>query len=163
MPSTLSLTYRDYSGESAIVALNIPIITAGNFAATQSLINDLVLAADDILLGVLRRRKINMITPGSGAVPSDEEAQRETKWVVHYTDVTANLAAGVTNPYFGKSFTMSIGTAELTDHLGANSELAAIGDAGEVDAFVTAFEAFMRSPSGGAVEVNQIKHKGRNI
>lgn len=161
MPSTLSLTYIDFGAEKATVTGTIPIVTAANLAATLTLVNNMVAAADDMLLGNLNGRTMSIITAVSAAVVTDAEAQREEKWLIGYTDVTAELGAGVTNPYFGKSFVTSVGTAELTGNLSANSDFANLADT-EVAAFVTAFEAFQRSPSGGAVDVNYIKHVGRN-
>lgn len=161
MPSQISLTYLDYSNEKGFVSLNIPLVTAANLAATTSAITTLALAADDIVGGTLNRRTLTIPSAGSAALPSDEEAQREEKWLVGYTDTTANLAAGVPNPYFGKKFSVEIPTAELTAHLSVNSDFADLAET-EVAAFVTAFEAFARSPAGGAVNVNYIKYVGRN-
>lgn len=161
MPSLLSVTYLDYSGERSTVNLNIPLVTAANFAATATLINTLLLAAPNIIGGVINRRILTIPSTPSGLVPADEEAQREDKWLVGYTDTTANLAAGVSNPYFGKRFTVEIATAELTGHLQLNSDFADLAEA-DVVAFVNAFEAMVRSPAGGVAEVNYIKFVGRN-
>lgn len=161
MNSTLSLTYIDYSNEKSKLTLEIPLVTAANFAATATKINTLVAAADDIIGGNLNRRILTIPTPASGLVPADELAQREDRWIVGYTDTTANLAAGVTNPYYGKRFTVGIATADLLNHMSSNSDFADLADA-DVAAFVTAFEAIARSPTGGAVVVNYLKFSGRN-
>lgn len=161
MPSQLSLTYIDHGGERAVMTGNIPVVTAANLAATNTLVNNLVAAIDDIIFGNLNKRTMSVIVLGSAALPASEEAQREEKWLIKYRDVTATLAAGVTNPYFGKQFVTSIGTAELTAHLGVNSDFADLAET-EIAAFVTAFEAFARSPAGGAVDVTAIEHVGRN-
>lgn len=160
MPATLSLTYIDHSRESGSVIGNIPVITAANFAATLTKINTLVLAADDILLGNLNQRIMSLIVAGSGATPSNEQAQRENKWVVHYSDASPTLAAGVDNPYYGKAFVTSFGTAELIGLLSPNTDFANLAEA-DVATFIDAFQAFARSPSGGIVVVNSIEHVGR--
>lgn len=161
MPSQISLTYLDYSIEKAFVTLNIPLVSAANLAATTSAITTLAAAAANITGGTLNRRTLTIPSAGSAAVPTDPEAQREEKWIVGYTDTLANLAAGVPNPYFGKKFTVEIGTSELTGHLLLNSDFADLAET-DVAAFVTAFEAFARSPAGGTVNVNYIKYDGRH-
>lgn len=161
MPGFFSVTYQDYSHEYATVGFPVPTITAANLAGLQADIVTLITAAEAISLGTMRRRQLTHEFAGSGAVPTDQEAQREEKWLVGYIDVSATLAAGVNNPMFGKSYTVTIPTAELTDHLSTNSDYADLSEP-EIDAFVTAFEAFARSPSGGAVNVQYIKFVGRN-
>jgi len=161
MNSTLSLTYNDYSNEKSSFTLEIPLVTAANFAATATLVNNLVAAAVNIIGGTLNRRTLSIPTPASGLVPADELAQREDKWLVGYTDITAELAAGITNPYYGDRFWYTFATADLLNHLSPNSDFADLDNA-EVAAFVTAFEALAKSPTGGAVEVNYIEFVGRN-
>lgn len=162
MPSQLSLSYRDYSREDAVTNGNIPLVTAGNFAATATKINTLVLAAANILLGVLHKRTLSIIFAGDGSTPSMEVAQRESKWVVHYNDTSATLAAGVNNPYYGRNFPVSIGVAAYTGHMSPNSDLADLANA-DISDFKDAFEGLARSPSGGAVVVTRITGRGRNI
>lgn len=160
MPSQLTLSYLDASGEISAMTGFIPTVTPANFAATSTLINDLVAAIDDIVLGNLNKRMTSIITLGSAVLPTDEEAQREEKWVIHFRDTTANLAAGVTNPLFGKQYVTSIGTAMLTGHLAGNTDNAAL--TGDFATFVTTFEAIARSPSGGVADITSIIHRGRN-
>jgi hypothetical protein len=161
MASQLSLTYLDYSNEKAPFSINIPTVTAANFAATVTLINALVAAIDDVTLGILNKRIMTIPSPADSSFPTDAEAQREDKWLVGYTDVTASLGGGVDNPYYGRNFTTEIATAELTAHLSVNSDYADLAEA-DVAAFVTAFEAFARSPTGGAVAINYVKFVGRS-
>lgn len=161
MPSQLSLTYIDHGGEKSSFTGNVPTITAANIAATTTLINNLVAAIDDIILGNLNKRIASVITLGSASLPASEEAQREEKWLIHYRDTTAELAAGVTNPLFGQQFVTSVGTAELTGHLGVNSDFADLAET-EIADFVTSFEALARSPAGGQSDVTAIEHVGRN-
>jgi hypothetical protein len=54
-----------------------------------------------------------------------------------------------------------VGTAELTGHLGVNSDFADLAET-EIADFVTAFEALARSPAGGQSDVTSIEHVGRN-
>jgi len=97
---------------------------------------------------------------GSASLPASEEAQREEKWQIHYRDTTANLAAGVTNPNFGKQFVTTLGTCLLTGNLAGNTDNAL--DTGDMGDFIAAFEAIARSPSGGVSDVTKVVHVGRN-
>lgn len=163
MPSQVSVTYLDHSRETANVQLQTTNITAANFADQATALNDLLTAAADICNGVVNKRVTNIITPGSGAAPAAATAHREGKWLIGYTDSTATLAAGVDNPLYGKNFTVTLPVAApTTDRLQSNSDMADLSDA-DMAAFVTAFEAFARSPSGGVPDVQYIKLVGRNI
>lgn len=161
MTDTATVTYLDASNEKYAVVLTTVDVTAGNFNAQGTLFSDLLLAAQDISGGIVNKRRRTIATGLNGAVPTDALAQRETKWLIGYTDVTANLAAGVTNPYYGKNFTNELPTANPSAHLAPNSDYCDLTIT-EVAALVTAFEAVARSPSGGAVDINYIKFVGRN-
>lgn len=162
MPGMLSLTYLDYSREKASFTLNTVTPTAANLGTLTTQVNNLVAAIDGITDGVLNKRILTVKVPGSAVYPASPEAQREKKWLVSYTDVTTNLAAGVTNPLLGASFTSELPTALLASNLQVNSDYAELSG-GAMGDFVTAFEAFARSPSGGAVQVNSVKYVGRNL
>lgn len=162
MAGTLSLTYLDYSREKAVMTINTVTPSAANLATLNTQITNLVAAINGITLGILHRRQLNIVTPSSAALPTSPEAQREKKWLIGFSDVTANLAAGVTNPMFGKQFTVELPTSFLATHLQTNSDYADLANTNVAD-FVTAFEAIARSPSGGAVSVNYIKYVGRRL
>lgn len=160
MPDIASITYLDHSKETANAQFNIPVITAANLAGIQSDLSDLIAAAGDITLGVMRQNILTHQFAGSGAVPSDQFAQRELKWLVGYTD-TSTTIGGEPNPYFGKNFTVECACPDLENaNLQTNTDFAALTDT-QVAAFVTAFEAYVRSPVGGAVAVTYIKNVGR--
>jgi len=161
MPGSASVTYLDDSQETANVQFPTVNLTAANFTAQTGLFTDLLAAYADISLGVINRRRQNIQIVGSGSLAASPLSQRETKWIIHYSDTQATFAGGVTNPYYGKSFAVEMGTADLTGtHLSANSDFANLTDA-DIAAFVTAFEAFARSPTGGTVEVSRIEQSGR--
>jgi hypothetical protein len=97
---------------------------------------------------------------GSGSIPTDEFAQRELKWLIGYTDVSTTIS-GESNPYYGKNFTVEAACPDLENaNLQQNTDFADLTDT-QVAAFVTAFEAYARSPTGGAVEVTYIRNVGR--
>ena len=82
--------------------------------------------------------------------PTDQFAQRETKWRVDYTDTVS-----------GKPYWFTIGTADLS-LLSATDRGKADPLNADVQAFVTAAEAYVLSPEGNAINVEQIVHVGRN-
>lgn len=144
--------FKDYDNEAASFGIRSPIITALNFDAQETLRDAFLAALDDIVVGLRvggdwGNRDLVALGPSD-----DEEAQRELKWLVQYHD-TGTL----------RSYTVEIPCADLL-HLDpqdrANAE---IGDAGHVDAFITAFDAFVRSPTGGVTAVDEITLVGRNV
>lgn len=160
MPDIASITYLDHSRETANVQFNIQVVTAANIDTIQSDISDLITAAGDITLGVMRQRVLTHQFAGSGAIPSDQFAQRELKWLIGYTD-TSTTIGGVPNPHFGKNFTVEAACPDLENaNLATNTDFADLTDT-QIAAFVTAFEAYVRSPTGGAVSVTYIKNVGR--
>lgn len=156
-----SLTFLDYSNERKPVVFNVANPTDTTLDDTISDITALVLAYQDISGGILNRRQLTIVDPVGSGLPANPEAQREKRWVVGYTDVTTSLAVGVANPLFGENFTFSIPCANLTAAmLQTNSDYADLTNSDMAD-FVTAIEAFVRSPSGGAIEVTYIKFNSR--
>lgn len=160
MPDVASFTYIDHGFEKATVVFNIRVITAANLASLQADVTDLVTAAGDITRGLIHQRILTHRFPGSGALPTAEIAQREQKWVIGYTDVSTTIGS-VPNPYYGKNFTVEAAIPELAGHLSAVSDYADLAET-DIAAFVTAFEAYVRSPTGGATQVTYIKLAGRN-
>lgn len=148
MPYTRSLT--DYDAETTVFRVNSTALTAGNFDAQVALNVALGVAIAGITLGTLQKISYGneILSPG---VNDDPLAQRENKWLIRYHDTATG------NPY-----TVELGTADLTKLDANNRGYAEIGDAAEVDAFVTAFEAYVLSPAGNAVAIDSIQFVGRN-
>lgn len=145
-------TLIDYDSEKTAVQIHHVALTAGNFAATETLLDALRDATAAITLGNMAHTRYGNEDLLSVTPASDEQAQREAKWLVSYHDTTSL-----------KSYSVEIGTADF-DQLDPNDRKHAhIGDAGLVDAFVTAFEAVAKSPTGGAVVVDEITLVGRNV
>jgi len=159
MPDKAIIGMRDHSREIGRTGINIVDITAANLAATQGLLTTLGAELLDITRGVLAEVEIQVITPGTSILPTDEEAQIEKTWLILYTDTQQYLDPGpdtVLNPGFGKEFQLNWPTAIYTDHLLANSDFADLAEA-DIAAFVTAFEALVVSPYGGSIEVLSIQ------
>jgi hypothetical protein len=148
MPYTRSMT--DYDAETTVFRVNSAALTAANFDAEVALNVALGVAIAGITLGTLQKIAYGneILSPG---VCDEPLAQRENKWLIRYHDTST-----------GDPYTVELGTADLTVLDPNNRGYAEIGDAGPVDAFVTAFEGYVLSPAGNAVEIDSIQFVGRN-
>ena len=154
MPAFVHARWNDYGSEGSTTTFKGPALTALNFDAQNTAVTALVDAVAGITLGLRVRYAVgNEFQTVSNATPAaDANAQRERKWLIYYTDGIAM-----------KTYQMELPCANLA-HLDPNNrEAANIGDAGPVDAFIAAFEAYHLSPDGNAVTVDKIVHVGRNL
>ena len=147
-----TLRFADYDNEKGTVSLNGVTLTAVNFDAQIALLVALQNGIDGITLGLatgydVGNRDLLFLGPASSVL-----AQRESKWLVQYHD-NVDLTR----------HTIEIPTADLAQLDPNNRERAFMGDAGVVDAFVTALEAYHRSPGGNVIVVDRITHVGRNV
>jgi hypothetical protein len=152
MAGRFARTYKDYDGESSTMAFPIAAITAANYDAQLALQATFVSALVPMMASTpgLAKTTWGNVVEASG-VCDNPLAQRETKWLVQYHDYSTNTK-GV----------LEIPCANL-NKLDANDRAnAAIGDEGEVDAFVAALEAYMLSPAGNAIVVDEITFVARN-
>jgi len=149
-----TIRYNDYGGEGSTVSLRSEELTAVNFDAEGSKF----LAFRDALAAITLGLRISYthgnreetLAPGSEA--ASPLAQREAKWLVRYHSATGT-----------DQYRMEIPCADLTLLDSNNKGFAEMGDAGVVDAFVSAFESFVLAEGGGAVVVDSIQHVGRNV
>jgi len=156
--SFVSLTLNDNTvrangtPESGSVSLPITTLTAANYAAKKTLIDNLINALEGICLGnpakseIVIAREIISVTPAS-----DAHAQRENKFLMRYHSAT-----------LGQKFQASVPTADL-DQLMTNSEFVDL-TAGTGLALKTAFEAIVQSPNDAAeaVVLDSVQFVGRN-
>ena len=141
----------DYDGEKTSFRVNVTVLTAANFDAQATLRSALETAIVGICNGAVARRAWGNEEVVPFAQSSDPTAQRELKWLIQYHSLTS-LAL----------WQVELGTPDLA-LLDANDRShAAIGDAGAVDAFVDAFEAYVLTPDGQAAVVDEITLVGRN-
>lgn len=162
----VNFSFKDYDGEPASTGVATGAVTAVSLPGLLTLIGNLRDAIADITLGTITGESLYAFrTKLSNALPTDQNAQRERVWVVHYEDVTAffdDPVNSIPNAGFGKNFTVTIPTADFSGtHLLANQADADLTDA-DIAAFVTAFEAIARSPYGGNVNVVRIEAGGRS-
>jgi hypothetical protein len=154
MPSEYTLTYLDYDGEKSPAKFTGPAPVQSGFDSWELLLVALKNAIANITLGTLNKEvRSSSVTTVSNDPPTSEIAQREHKWLVTYRANTSQ-----------KIFRLEIPCADLTGHLLPASKEADLEET-DMAAFVSAFEAFVRSPDNGteAVTVLKIINVGRNI
>jgi hypothetical protein len=148
----MTISQIDYDGEVTNTRLFNVAITAANFAAQETLKDSLRDSIAAITLGTVSKTVYGNEDLLSVTLPSDTEAQRELKWLVQYHDTTSL-----------KLYSCEIGCADVS-YLDANDRKHAnIGAAGAIDTFITNFQAVVKSPTGGAVLVDEITLVGRAL
>lgn len=145
----LTLRYKDYTSENSNFAVRGTPWTALNQDAQVALQDALIAATNALAIGALQETSRLAYTTEISAAPAvDPFAQRETKWLIVYEDTTSH-----------KLYRAEIPCADL-DLVDAQGELA-LG--AERTAFISAFQAYVLSETGGNVEIRSIRHVGRNI
>jgi hypothetical protein len=147
------MTLRDYDNEVGRVRVRQETLTAANFDAQAALRG----AFESAVVTMTECAALASFSYGNEQTNSivgaaSTYAQRELKWLVQYHE------SGGTTPY-----SMTIPCAKTTLLDPNDKKHAHIGDAGVVDAFVTAFEAFVLGPNGSATVVDDITLVGRNV
>lgn len=154
--SRFSQTLQDYGtpgsgsgGEKSNWGAWISTLTAGNFTAVTGAVSTLLTATLAITRGAQAASKIEASSTLSSVSVSDPLAQRENKWLVRYHDADST------------KFTLEIPNADLSQ-LTLGTEFLDL-TATDVAAFVTAFEAVVKSPDDPtlAVTVDSIQFVGR--
>lgn len=157
-----TFTIEDYDAERSTMQLNIGPLTAINFTAVRDGIDAVKAALPALIDGEVRKTTISEQFAESTAPVTDQNAQRETKWLVTYRDITPflDVADAIQNVGYGNLYTVEIPTADL-GLLDGNSDTLDLADPA-VAPFVTAFEAIQNSPTGGnETEIVSIRHVGR--
>lgn len=171
MPSNASFTIEDYSHETSVTSINVQDITTLNYGDVSTAVSEIQAELVDITLGELRRTNLNKTYAVSAAAVTDQNAQREQKWLVTYRDVLPFLDAGslVSNPGYLKTFTFEVACPDLS-LLVEGTDRANLASGPMAD-FVAAFEEHGRSPynsysvivAGPFVEVIDVHVVGRNL
>jgi len=155
--SRASQTLQDYGtpgsgtgAEKSTWAFWIATLTSGNFVAQTGLVSALFTAALDITLGSQSGTNTLAVSTVTAIENTNPLAQRENKWLVRYHDTG------------GTKFTLEIPTADLS-LLSLGTEFLDLTDGGPIAAFVSAFEAVVKSPDDPAltVTVDSIQFVGR--
>lgn len=168
MPTRGHVTIEDYNGEKTVTSFWLQDIGAANFAAVTQDLDEVKDAIIPMIRGKVRSAGFTKEFPEDNTAVTDEEAARETKWLVTYRDTTQflDVANTIANAGFGKLFNLEIGTAERTGHLVAGEDIADLTDV-EVDALRDSLNANIRSPynhtaNAPTQEVLRIVYVGRN-
>lgn len=153
MPTQNSFQITDYSNEKSSFGVTSVTANAGNLAAQQTLAAALFGAVEDLSIGEVTKQTMALVIYDTPALPTSPYAQRELKWLVSYVGNTS-----------GKTFTIEIAAPDVTDNVAPNTDIADLAST-DWAAFVTAFEAYVKSPDNGteATTVIAAKLVGRNI
>ena len=144
-------TFTDYDGERSTMQVRAALLTAANFDAQAALAATLGSSIAAITNGVVYRYGYGNSFDVSPLPSADPTAQREMKWLVQYHGTT-DL----------KSYRVEIPTVDFSVLDPNDRAHAEIGDAGVVDAFVTAFEAYVKADDGNGVAIDEMTLVGRN-
>jgi len=148
----MTLSVADYDNEVGNIRVRVAAITAANHDAQVTLHDSLVTAIDGICNGLKIKRTYGNENVLAVGPDSNTGTQRELKWLVSYHDSSTLRRYSLELPC------ADVGQLDPNDR--AHAE---IGDAGVVDAFITAFEAVAKSPVGNAVTVDEITLVGRPV
>lgn len=149
-----NVQFTDHSDEKSTFSVTSTPLTSANFDAQQIAFTALRNAAQALSIGDISQYGIATTTNPAFTTPTNPFAQRESKWLISYTGNTS-----------GKKFQCELPAADLgNDHLIAGSDLANTSDSDWTD-FITAFEAFAKSPDDPTEAVTFVSAKfvGRNL
>lgn len=153
--AALTLTIKDASNEKSTSEFNLGLQTPATIAANIVKTNALQNAIVGIILGNLFKTKYtyfdNTMNPN---VPTNQAAQKEMKWMVHYHDNTDTFGVNQ-NPNYGNAYVVSIACPD-TSKLVDGTDRADLTDTA-VATFVTAFEDVVLAPGGGAAKIDYIE------
>lgn len=161
-----SFSFLDHNGERSNMQFYTGNITAASLPGTLTQWGALRTAIEGIILGAVSQEELSVFrTKLSNTLPTDENAQRERKWLVVYEDNQAFFdppTNAIPNEGYKKVFTFEIPTANLVGQLLPNSDQADLTTT-EMAAFASAFEAIARSPYGGTTNILKLVAVGRNL
>jgi len=144
----------DFSNESSSVRMYNGAITAVSIAGFLTAFGGMRTALEGITLGTMKQEQwVGDLTVLSNTPPTNVFAQRELKWLVRYQGNTTQ-----------KIHNLEIPTADPTGRLTAGTDKADLTET-NMAAWVTAFEAFARTPDSDTetVTVLDVTLVGRNL
>lgn len=149
--NTIQIT--DYSNEKSSFGVTSVTGNAGNLTAQETAAAALAAAVANLSIGVLSRQAYALLLIDAPGIATNPYAQRELKWLVQYQGNTS-----------GKLFSIEIAAPDVTDNVVVNSDVADLGSTDWL-AFISAFEAFAKSPDNGTEAVTVVAGRlvGRNL
>jgi len=153
MATQNNIQITDYSNEKSSFGVVSVTGNSGNLTAQTAAQAALTDAVANLSIGVVSKATYGIQLIDAPGIPTNPYAQRELKWLVQYQAATS-----------GKVFSVEIAAPDVTDNVVVNSDQADLGSTDWL-AFISAFEAFAKSPDNGteAVVVIGAKLVGRNI
>jgi hypothetical protein len=153
MASEVNFRIRDREGQYSNFGLTGVDMSAANFDAQNTLITSLRTALIAIILGnVAGDTRISNRSKPNDTTPTSPYARREWKWLVHYSNVST--------PF--DKYTVEIPCPDAGE-LAADTKDLDLTDGADVEAFVTAFEAYVRPLGTQTVSVKKIELVGRDL
>ena len=150
---TYGLTIEDYSKENSTTKYNIGPVNAANLIAVEASALAFRTAASAISIGSFKSERLMAYDNMLAATPaSSVQAQREKKWLITYEDTTSHVV-----------YRSELPCADLTLLATNSDEINYAEITGVVTVFISAFEEFVKSPTGGSTNVLTIKFVGRNL
>ena len=156
MPAHYSVfQFRDFGRETSNVKIYNGAITAASLPGFLTAFGAMRAALEAITLGIASQEMwVGDITVLSAAAPTNQEAQREKKWLGRYHDTVTQ-----------KKYTFEVPTADLTAvALLPGTDFADL-TVTPMSTFKTNFDAFARNPDSdtNAVVLDSMQFVGRNL
>lgn len=152
-----SFTWYDYDGEKSTMQVNTVEITELTLAAQSTALGTLRTAMNDITLAAVSKAAVTDNLFDAKTIPSDQFAQRETKWVIVVQDSAGNVykaneipTADLSLLENGSKYIIKNGVVSVTDPDGFVAD------------FKTAYEAVALSQNGLTVTILDMYQAGRN-
>jgi hypothetical protein len=160
-----TLTVGDYSREKSTIGFSLATPGDNDYTAAIAALTAIQGGVEAVSRGNVRQRQISRIDPITASWPSDEEAQREDKWLVSYRDTLEYLDAPtntIPNPGFGRVFNWEIPCADRDSVVMTPGTDVVDFTQAPMSTLVTALASYARSPYGGSVQVQAVTFVGRN-
>lgn len=171
MATTFSISMRDYNGQTGTFGASAPATDETSLIANLSALTALRNAVTGITDGLAVRQQLNLVTVSASpsAKASESDSKRGQKWLVTAYDNTATLGT-VANPSYFKVFSYEIPTADFDMRENNDNVVYSDGNmrvtgasATAMQAFVDAFQAFVKSPTGGDLVITEIRGKTTSV
>ena len=151
MAGRLTLVFNDYDGNTIQQSFDGTVVAndGTNFAAQKALADSLETAILAVTLGNLVSDNFGEHVTTQNGLPLNPSAQTNIQWQCLYSDTVD-----------GKQYTQRIGTASLDPSfvVKAGNETTVDLTSTEGAALKTAFEAFVLSPEGNAITLDQVRY-----
>lgn len=164
---TVSVTFLDSGGEKGVLTINQP--QRDEFADHLTALQPFLVAVAGVAGGAIGQTQISRIIRNTPTLPASRTIQRQNKFVCVYKDITETFTIGTEdfgNSNYGREFVIEIPCANLSvaGILNDRDEWTydRLAPAAPWAAFKTAFEAYVKSPSGGDVELVRVVYVGRS-